>query len=153
MPEQLWTASRVKFIAISWSSSIQLVLRFKHFHVHGSVMLKLIRNYAYTLLAFLLPSPLKHFTRTNEVDNPQGEVAAPEGGSLEAFHMDHRNNNQGVVKAGIPDTLRVLRQFLLEVNNYRIDKACIQGEASVGIVDQGTVGELQMEELSEVPQG
>lgn len=102
---------------------------------------------------------LKHLTRTNEVDNPQGEVvarvevAAPEGGSLEAFHMDHRNNNRGVVGARIPDTLRVFRRFLLEVNNCHTDKACIQGEASVGTVDQGTVGELQREEPSGMPLG
>lgn len=102
----------------------------------------------------------KHLTRTNGVDNPQGEVvarvevAALDGGSLEAFHMDHRNNNQGVVEvARIPDTLRVLPQSLLEVNNCRTDTACIQGEASVGTADQGTVGKLQGEEPSGVPQG
>ena len=93
------------------------------------------------------------------MDNPQGEVvarvevAAHEGGSLGAFHMDHRNNNQGVLEAGIPDTLRVLRQFLLEVNNCHTDKAYIQEEASVGSVEQGTVGELQREEPSGVPLG
>lgn len=92
------------------------------------------------------------------MDNPQEEVvarvevAAPEGGSLEAFHKDHRNNNQGVVRAArILDTLRVLRQFLLEVNNCRTDRACIQGEAWVDTVDQGTVGELQREEPLGVP--
>ena len=101
----------------------------------------------------------ENLTRTNGVDNPQGEVvarvevAAPEGGSLEAFHKHHRNNNQGVVGARIPDTLRVLRQFLLEVNNCRTDTACIQGEASVGTVDQGTVGELQRVEPTGVPLG
>ena len=101
----------------------------------------------------------KHLTPTNEVGIPQGvavarvEVAAPEGDSLEAFHMDHRSNNQEVEGVRTPDTLRVLRQFLLEVNNFRTDKACIQGEASVGTVDQGTVGELQREELSGVPLG
>lgn len=81
------------------------------------------------------------------------EVAAPEGGNLEAFHMDHRSNNQGVVGVRIPGTLRVLRQFLLEVNNFRTDKACIQGEASVGTVEKGTVGELRTEEPSGVPLG
>ena len=102
----------------------------------------------------------KHLTRTNGEDNSQGEVvaraevAAREGGSLEAFHMDHRNNNQGVVEvARIQDTLRVLRQFLPEVNNCRTDTACIQEEASVGTVDQGTVEELQREEPSEGPLG
>jgi len=93
------------------------------------------------------------------VDTPQGEAAArvevavPEGGSLEAFHMGHRSNNQEVVEVRILDTLRVLHQFLLEVNNSRTDKACIQGQASVGTVDQGTVGELQREEPSAVPLG
>ena len=149
----------------------------------------LIRNYNYTLLAVLLPSPLpkishlhpyglilrqrgtwrtrrlqvltsrKHLTQTNGVDNLQGEVvaqvevAAPVGDSLEAFHMDLRSNNQEVVGVRIPDTLRVLLQFLLEVNNCRTGKACIQGEASVGTVGQGTVGELQREEPSAVPLG
>ena len=75
------------------------------------------------------------------MDTPQGEavarvgVAAPEGRNLEAFHMDHRSNNQGVVGVRIPGTLRVLHRFLLEVNNSRTDKACSQGEASVDIVE------------------
>ena len=65
------------------------------------------------------------------------EVAAPEGGSLEAFHMDHRSNNQEVVVGErIPGTL-------LEVHNSRTDKDCIQGEASVGTVGRGMVEELR----------
>lgn len=93
------------------------------------------------------------------MDTPQGEagaqveVAVPEGGSLEAFHMGHRSNTQEVVEVRIRDTLRVLHQFLLEVNNCRTDKACIQGQASGGTVDQGTVGELQREEPLAVPLG
>lgn len=73
-------------------------------------------------------------------------VVAPEGGSLEAFHMDHHSNNQGVGVVHIQSTL-------LEVHNSRTDKDCIQGEALVGTVGRGTVEELRTEEPSEVRQG
>ena len=75
------------------------------------------------------------------------EVAAPEGGSLEALHMDHRSNNQGVVVGErIPGTL-------LEVHNSRTDKDCIQGEASADTVGWGTVEELRKTEPWEALQG
>lgn len=74
------------------------------------------------------------------------EAVAPEGGSLEAFHKGHRSNNQGVVEVRIPGTP-------LEEHSPRIDKDCIQGEASVGTVEWGMVEELRTREPSEVRRG